>query len=81
MKWPVISRTLEERDSWCCLCCQHPCWQVLSEDMGGNVAELNQAFKDVGLTGKTVELTLDGENLLGSLFRNALKAQNCPVVS
>ena len=44
-----------------------------------NIRQLNRLFKEAGLTGKQMELVSDSEAALQSLFRNAVKAEGCPV--
>ena len=52
---------------------------VMDTDMDKNVRSLNNVFREVGLVGKSLEVTLDGEGHLRGLFQRAVRQTNCPV--
>ena len=52
---------------------------VLSEDQDRNTRLLNNWFREVGLAGKSIEVTLDGEGQLRRLFERASKSEGTPI--
>ena len=52
---------------------------VWSENDESNIRGINNCFREMGLVGKTVEATIDGENLLESVLKRAARLENAVI--
>ena len=52
-----------------------------SSDHDRNVRQVNSMWKELGMTGRSLEATVDNEGSLQSLFRAAARQQNTPVTA
>ena len=52
---------------------------VWSENDETNIRGINSCFREMGLVGKTVEATIDGENLLESVLKRAARLENAAI--
>ena len=52
---------------------------VWSENDETNIRGINNCFREMGLVGKSVEATIDGENLLESVLKRAARLENAVI--